>query len=231
MSHTLRLIVRATAGYRSVARCFSLSFFIFLKYIYSWLIACYYTYSNGLLRFPYEGDGLLTPQSNTARKWAILASDPFMISCSFSSRKGRMVPGMMPQTPPPSMLSTVTMLCSRTTAAATAAWTATAATCRGSAHAASPGSTSVTRCSAPVSARAPWKRKKKKNTRVRGLLLSSVAANQTVGDGLYVCFCLVLLLVISMRFRASGRWWCAPRTRMRSCVPVPRCVRLRWTSQ
>jgi hypothetical protein len=33
-----------------------------------------------------------------------------MLTCSFSSRKARMVPGMMPRTPPPSMLSTVTML-------------------------------------------------------------------------------------------------------------------------
>jgi hypothetical protein len=44
--HTLCLEVRAAADYRSVARCFSLSSFISLKYVYSWLIACYCTYSN-----------------------------------------------------------------------------------------------------------------------------------------------------------------------------------------
>ena len=43
--HTLRLGVRVTAGYRSVARCFSLSYFILLKYVYSWLIARYCTCS------------------------------------------------------------------------------------------------------------------------------------------------------------------------------------------
>ena len=36
--------------------------------------------------------------------------DDSIITCSFSSRKARMVPGMTPRTPPPSMLSTVTML-------------------------------------------------------------------------------------------------------------------------
>ena len=35
---TLRLEVRAVAGYRSVIRCFSLSSFISLKYVYSWAI-------------------------------------------------------------------------------------------------------------------------------------------------------------------------------------------------
>ena len=43
--HTLRFGVRATAGYKSVARCSSLSLFIFLKYVCSWLIACYCTCS------------------------------------------------------------------------------------------------------------------------------------------------------------------------------------------
>ena len=38
--HTLRLGVRATTSYKSVARCSSLFLFIFLKYVYSWLIAC-----------------------------------------------------------------------------------------------------------------------------------------------------------------------------------------------
>jgi hypothetical protein len=41
VTHTLRLEVRATAGYKFVARCSSLSSFIFLKYVYSWLIVCY----------------------------------------------------------------------------------------------------------------------------------------------------------------------------------------------
>jgi hypothetical protein len=36
--HTLRLGVRAIAGYK---RCSSLSLFIFLKYVCSWFIACY----------------------------------------------------------------------------------------------------------------------------------------------------------------------------------------------
>lgn len=44
---TLWFEVRATAGYKSVARCSSLSSFNSLKYIYSWLIACYYTCSYG----------------------------------------------------------------------------------------------------------------------------------------------------------------------------------------
>jgi hypothetical protein len=39
--HIVCLGVRAAAGYRSVARCSSLSSFISLKYVYSWLIACY----------------------------------------------------------------------------------------------------------------------------------------------------------------------------------------------
>ncbi|BAS74144.1 Os01g0728000, partial [Oryza sativa Japonica Group] len=43
--HTLRLGVCAAAGYRSVARCSSLSSFNSLKYVYSWLIACYCTCS------------------------------------------------------------------------------------------------------------------------------------------------------------------------------------------
>jgi hypothetical protein len=39
--HILCLRVRAAAGYGSVVRCYSLSSFISLKYVYSWLIACY----------------------------------------------------------------------------------------------------------------------------------------------------------------------------------------------
>ncbi|BAS79900.1 Os02g0630650 [Oryza sativa Japonica Group] len=46
--HTLRLEVRDAAGARSVARCSSLSSFISLKYIYSWLIACCCTCSKCL---------------------------------------------------------------------------------------------------------------------------------------------------------------------------------------
>ncbi|BAT02652.1 Os07g0616100 [Oryza sativa Japonica Group] len=42
---TLRLVVRAAAGYKSVVRCSSLSSFISLKYACSWLIACYCTCS------------------------------------------------------------------------------------------------------------------------------------------------------------------------------------------
>jgi hypothetical protein len=46
--HTLCLRVRATAVYKSIARCPSLFSFICLKYIYSWLIiACYCTCSYG----------------------------------------------------------------------------------------------------------------------------------------------------------------------------------------
>ena len=45
--HTLCLRVRAIAVYKSVARCPSLFSFICLKYIYSWLIACYCTCSYG----------------------------------------------------------------------------------------------------------------------------------------------------------------------------------------
>ena len=44
--HTLSLGVRAAASYRFVARCFSFSSFISLKYVYSWLIVCYCTCSN-----------------------------------------------------------------------------------------------------------------------------------------------------------------------------------------
>ncbi len=46
MSYTLHLEVRVVAGYRSVARCSSFLSFISLKYIYSWLIACYCTCSH-----------------------------------------------------------------------------------------------------------------------------------------------------------------------------------------
>ena len=44
--HTRCFGVRAAAGYRSVACCSSISSFILLKYIYSWLIVCYCTCSN-----------------------------------------------------------------------------------------------------------------------------------------------------------------------------------------
>ena len=43
------LEVRATAGYKYVARCSSLLLFIFLKYICSCLIARYCTYSNATI--------------------------------------------------------------------------------------------------------------------------------------------------------------------------------------
>ena len=41
-----RVLHRATTGYKYVVRCSSLSSFISSKYVYSWLIVCYYIFSN-----------------------------------------------------------------------------------------------------------------------------------------------------------------------------------------
>ena len=102
--HVLRFRVRAAAGYRSVACCSSLSSFISLKYVYSWLIVCYCTCSKHSIcsyswinkpKFMYKSYSFIkgtTFQFFSAKcqsfcSWAVFSSKLFLKLSIFSSHQ------------------------------------------------------------------------------------------------------------------------------------------------